>query len=1019
MYPRTNRNKNRRQPNENRIRGEDRADESFDLISSIGNRALIDNLDELLSGEEDIPGNDPRNQDMITQWPVHRLRGSGGKNIISEDEDDSSSEESDVSSISVEETRLKRYDEDSLSEIPIKPLKQKKAEKKAKKPSAGKRYANDINIMNEDNIMNDDLITNRKKKKPLVGMPEKDTDSEDSKFGYLEPLIKIADSEVEENNIDADSDKAGGISNIGDIAGIGRAGFGKKIAENEELLLLDAIDPAAGEPQFDDESDEEETGPTYANRDPSLVVEGTRAKKGKASGNDLLLPQRSIVEGLEELDPDKKWKDEALEYAREQSDDPAFLGREMERIKNWDFVPQKLKETPKKLGRWRRILSFLSWGIGKTLGKILPLLSAGPIFNFFAKRRARNRLNDMQERRKHEQIPGWNGAEYDPNANKGAQILGDFRRVPTVWSRPTAAKATGENGRPLDPVISIMIDQPKSMSAKTMDKKAVGHAMLGIEYSRFSKVTNRFERYNLQYGFYPQGNVGEKTSAVMMGIYKDARVPGELQNDDGHQYDISRSYPAKQRQVNKIIEASEHYADKGYGIFSRNCTTFVKEMVVDTAHLNISDDVFKMSDVRLSSMANLGLFAGSSLTSNAMAGTSNVLMDLGEEEDLTYHGYGNKRATQQDFQNYQNSIEENSGGYSKTTYSPAQTGENLRRTSGDNEGIIGSYKYEDPLKNRNGVAILSPFKLKNAIYTEGNALYNIFVSLGTAEMQEQMPSEALSTMTTLSAMGSSLALIDRKIDEYAKNNKVEKKDVKMRQAVPLDMIVHARQEISGYIPQVSKLLTKYFKNDKRLHEPVLHFISLLNHAVIYLDNLYRDRFNKENLDGDLENIRDEMGNGEYTIKLGEDKADFTPSHYESYLQIYKTPAAAIRAYHTYKDLKKKSDQNEVLSKAEKEEYEKLEKVEKLARDFDNSHNYMLEKDSYKQQDIDYAFQLREKERSGGVISGMFSNSNSSSGIYLSLILEKIFGGMTKRFMKEETEEGGISRGDVSNQKKMK
>jgi len=42
-----------------------------------------------------------------------------------------------------------------------------------------------------------------------------------------------------------------------------------------------------------------------------------------------------------------------------------------------------------------------------------------------------------------------------------------------------------------------------------MDKKNVGHAMLGIEYSRFSKVTDRFERYNLQYGFYPQGDISD------------------------------------------------------------------------------------------------------------------------------------------------------------------------------------------------------------------------------------------------------------------------------------------------------------------------------------------------------------------------------------------------------------------------------------------------------------------------------------------------------------------------------
>ena len=50
-----------------------------------------------------------------------------------------------------------------------------------------------------------------------------------------------------------------------------------------------------------------------------------------------------------------------------------------------------------------------------------------------------------------------------------------------------------------------------------------------------------------------------------------------------------------------------------------------------------------------------------------------------------------------------------------------------------------------------------------------------------------------------------------------------------------------------------------------------------------------------------------MVNGEYTVTVGDDQTEFTPTHYESYIQIYKTPAAAIRAYRTYKALKKRVD----------------------------------------------------------------------------------------------------------------
>ena len=196
-------------------------------------------------------------------------------------------------------------------------------------------------------------------------------------------------------------------------------------------------------------------------------------------------------------------------------------------------------------------------------------------------------------------------------------------------------------------------------------------------------------------------------------------------------------------------------------------------------------------------------------------------------------------------------------------------------------------------------------------------------------------------------------------------------------------------------------------------------MTLLQTAIINLDGMYRGMYNKKNLTGDLENIRDKMVNGKYEINVGNDKADFTPTHYESYLQIYKTPVEAIRAYRTYIALKDRENRGENLSRTEQAEFDKLSKIEKLALDFDNSHNYMLEKDSYKQQDIDYALDLRKKEQAGGAESGMFDTNNSSSGIYLSLILEKIFGGMSNRFLKEENAEGGIAREDVPILPKMK
>ncbi len=39
-----------------------------------------------------------------------------------------------------------------------------------------------------------------------------------------------------------------------------------------------------------------------------------------------------------------------------------------------------------------------------------------------------------------------------------------------------------------------------------MSVKNMGHAMIGIEYSRYSALSKRYERCSLKYGFYPAFN---------------------------------------------------------------------------------------------------------------------------------------------------------------------------------------------------------------------------------------------------------------------------------------------------------------------------------------------------------------------------------------------------------------------------------------------------------------------------------------------------------------------------------
>ena len=74
---------------------------------------------------------------------------------------------------------------------------------------------------------------------------------------------------------------------------------------------------------------------------------------------------------------------------------------------------------------------------------------------------------------------------------------------------------------------------------------------------------------------------------------------------------------------------------------------------------------------------------------------------------------------------------------------------------------------------------------------------------------------------------------------------------------------------------------------------------------------------------------------------------------------------------------------------------------------DTAHNYLLEKDSFKQQDINYAFSLKQKENNGAH-GEMLQKGYAASNVYQNLMLEKIFGDMNQRFT------AALENGRISN-----
>ena len=379
-------------------------------------------------------------------------------------------------------------------------------------------------------------------------------------------------------------------------------------------------------------------------------------------------------------------------------------GQDMGPAAGLNFSVQKLPAR-KRASWFRRFLTATAYYAGKSIGKTLNFIGnlfyvplSGNLGKLW-RGRSGNKENAKvtQEKRDHDTIPGWNGAKYEKGPGKNNEVLADFRRVPTVWSYLTAKQAEDEKGDPLPPKVGIYINQPKEGEDKDINWLEFGHSGIGVEYSRYSRVSKRYERYMLRYGFYM---AGASVSAGIMGDAKGAITPGMLRDESNSMYTISRTFKATAKQVNDILNASETWADKGYNASTRNCTTFVKEMVRDVAHLPLGSDIFTEDRVRLSSLANFGHFGEVSSTANAKIGMETDFEKLGQMDDMTYAGFGNKRTNKEEYRRYKDSIEE--GRRVKYADTPNSAVENMRRLEGPYAGELGSLQYTGSMpRNRN------------------------------------------------------------------------------------------------------------------------------------------------------------------------------------------------------------------------------------------------------------------------------------------------------------------------------
>ncbi|MBR6090837.1 MAG: hypothetical protein IKP86_12950 [Anaerolineaceae bacterium] len=752
--------------------------------------------------------------------------------------------------------------------------------------------------------------------------------------------------------------------------------------------------------------------------DPNISEIDTSSRKKENPDISLIDPkgdEKEIRSESEAQEVVEKAEDHAENPEEGQPGELGQADKDMKKIRELDFEPVRMKEN--KLNMEVGFRSTLTQLLGVTVGKIL-----GTVFNLgllpftggiIAKDFIKSwfKRGKLQKKRNHKQIPGWDGEKFEKSEpQNNDEINVDLRKVPAVWSYPIASKAAEpdpagdqndprQREKPLDPVVSVMVDQPKEGSAETFNGTEMGHTLLGIEYSRFSKITNRYERYMIKYGFYPAGGFGGMSAGMMM-VSRDAVVPGQLYNDYNHKYTISRRFPAKPAQVNAIFRASETYADKGYGFFSRNCTTFVKDMVQNVGHITkLAPAIFQQDAVQFTAFHNLGMFGAKAVHLNAKAGLENTLIDMGQREDLTYENFGNKRATQRDFRNYQKSLDHDIT-IQKYTEIPAMVGENLRRVSGEHAGDIGSYQYSGNMpKDENGNEIETLVTIANACGDEASEVKHVIREIIEEVGREQLTPELSAIIADLMLSGESLRVLDRKTDAYCAKNGIERGPKTELEALTADDLRECRAELDGDISRVIQL-QRIFKNDERLHMPIVHLISLLNYGNRGVDFLYQNIRRGRNNPGELGNIREDMRFDNFKVSAGGKTAEFSPTEYEAYLQVYKTPKAAVEKMARKKELEEKAESDEDLTKAEQKEIDKFVLMERTIQAFINAHDYMLEKENFRQEDIDYAFRLQKKEVAG-VRSSAFIAGQTSSSIYQSLIYEKVFSGMKERFLAQE------------------
>ncbi len=582
----------------------------------------------------------------------------------------------------------------------------------------------------------------------------------------------------------------------------------------------------------------------------------------------------------------------------------------------------------------------------------------------------------VQKKRTHKMVPGRKGEEFrDEIVRKDEEgedidIYSDVRRGPLVWEKLTA-------GDPEDPPeVCIMMKQAKrgdKVALKGLDD--MGHAMISLTYSRYNKTTKRKERYQLRMGFWP--GKGQSIFAPA-SLVNGAVMGGSLQDDGGQAYDVALRYQVKPGDINKILRASEKYADKGYTAFKRNCTTFVIDMaktinlpiVKELEQKNLSLKGVGGALVHMARGANHPGIAV--LTGKHMASKMNKM-------DLSYQNFGQKLYTKEELDRFYKTAQYNDDEI--FGYAPGPVGEQMRSAK---SGELSAFYEEDKDLNVN--------EIKNEMRSLGSKIAETAMN--------EIPEEER-TKEDQDVWNNALQIDDYGLDDLIKSGDYTSADLK-----------EAHKAIRTAAKKVSDYYKNRLKQKASLNADIMRFLSLCEVLLTVIDQQYRKIIKKE-VKGDAGTLKYDFVNIEkefvFTDKKGvQQKIKVAPGVFEGYLLAGKTVDEAVRDIQrkeelsareeTEKDGENENDGEQVkeLTGAEKKELKQLKIVYDLADDFSGANRYLLEKEDFDEKDVRYAFkELPAMENSSKVLTAneVTRMEYMPSATYQAVIFESLLGGI--------------------------